>query len=152
MMIHSLLKASAWSVASTGAAAAQTAVNGSSVDMQAAPGPFENATGVALLGTLTATQVTYLKAQGSDDNSTWADLASTKTGPAADADGGKLLVLDLFRPQHRYIRFVLVRGTANAVLTAMLQCQYNGQREPISQLAAQVSASNFQSLAVDGTP
>jgi hypothetical protein len=63
--------------------------------------------------------VTNLKAQGSHDNQTFADLAGTATANLADTDGGKLLIVDVFKPQHRYVRASVQRGTANAVINGV---------------------------------
>jgi hypothetical protein len=79
---------------------------------------------VAGFGTLTASQVTNLKAQHSDDNSTWADIAGTATANLADADGGKLLIVDVFKPTKRYVRASVQRGTANAVINGVIAERY----------------------------
>lgn len=97
---------------------------------------------IALLGTLTATQVTKLQAQGSDTSGDEAPYSPDMVTPAAaDADSNKALVLDLFRPPHRYIKAVVERGTANAVINGVIAIQYRGDKLPapldasISQLA-----------------
>lgn len=133
-------------VCNDGTAAGTTSVNGSSVNMTG----FESVRFVALLGTLTSTQVTELKAQGSNDNSTWTDLANTHTGPAADGDSGKTLILDLFRPQYTYVRPVLVRGTANAVLQGIIADLYLAHWEPVTADTSN-SATNVQAYPAAGT-
>ena len=47
--------------------------------------------------------------------------ACSKTSPAlADTDGNKMLVAEAYRPKCRYIRAVVVRGTANAVIDGVI--------------------------------
>jgi hypothetical protein len=105
---------------------------------------------VAILGALTATQVTTLKIQGSNDNSTWVDLAGTHAGPAADGDSGKTLVSDCYRPGYSYVRPALVRGTANAVVQAVIGEFYLPQIEPVTPDSTN-SATTIQAYAQAGT-
>lgn len=120
-------------------AAGTTVQTGSTLDMQG----WDGVMFVALFGTLTATQVTALKAQGgaAANGSDAADLAGTLTGPMADADSNKALVLDVCRPTQRYITPVINRATANAVIDGLIAIQYRGRKGPSAQAAAQVSAS-----------
>ncbi len=149
MIQRSFTKGSKTIVLSTGAAAGTTAVNATAVDMLG----YEAVRAMVLLGTLTATQVTSLKAQGSNTNngSDWVDLGGTKVGPAADADGGKLLILDLYRPAYRYILFVVSRGTANAVISSIIGEVYVAANEPVAKVAT-VAAQTIIPYATDGTP
>lgn len=98
--------------------------NSSWVDMQ-------NASGVrftALFGTLTSTQVTLMKLQGANasDKSDAADLKDADSGTVvtttalADADSNKMLIAEVYRPKCRYIRAVIDRGTANAVIDGVI--------------------------------
>lgn len=128
-------------------AAGTTAINGSSVDMTG----FEGVKFTVSMGVLTASQVTSLKAQGSNDNSTFVDIGSSSTGNAADADGTKLLILDMYRPGYRYIRPVVVRGTANAVVDGCVATRYHAQNCPTTQ-GASVSKSVVNYLGAAGTP
>lgn len=109
--------------------AGTTDQTGTSVDMQG----FAGVRFVAAFGTLTATQVTSLYAEGSADNSNWSALANTRVGPLADGDSNKLLVLDIYRPTHRYIRPVVDRGTANAVIDGVVAEQYGPRKAPITK-------------------
>jgi hypothetical protein len=136
-------------------AAGTTVLNGpNSFDMQG----YDGVVFVAALGTLTASQVTFLGAQGSADGTTWGAVgtaalptnlivdalgAQAKTAAMADADSNKLLVLDVFRPQQRYIRAVLYRGTANAVVDGVIAIRYEAKKLPSVQDATTVSASKF---------
>src|SRR5512137_2383079 len=114
-----------------GVAAGTTEQTGSVVDMQG----FEGVQFVALFGALTATQVTSLKVQQGSlgDGSDMADLAGSLHTALADADGNKCLVTDLFRPQKRYVRCVVERGTANAVIDGTIALLYGPRVEPVAK-------------------
>jgi hypothetical protein len=113
-----------------GVAAGTTEQTGSVIDMQG----FEGVQFVALFGALTATQVTSLKVQQGSfaDGSDMADLEGSLHTALADADGNKCLVTDLFRPQKRYVRCVVKRGTANAVIDGALALLYSPRIEPVT--------------------
>ena len=142
MFTHLLSDAVKFLRSANATVAGTTAINGAAVDLQT-----QDSTSVlfiAALGALTSTQVTSLKAQYSDDNTNWYDFttpASVTTSAAADADGNKLLVLDVHKPQHRYVRPVLNRGTANAVLDALIAIPYNARTLPTTFSSTYVSQS-----------
>ena len=98
-------------------AAGTSDINGADIDMTG----YEGARCVVALGALTGTQVTLLKAEEADDNGSGAAgsytaITGAATAAAADADSNKLLVLEVFRPKKKWLRFVVDRGTANAVV------------------------------------
>lgn len=74
---------------------------------------------VASFGALTASNVTNLKVQGSSDDVSYADLTGTATANLGDAGSGKLLIVEVFKPQQRYLRASVQRGTANAVINGV---------------------------------
>ena len=130
---------------SNAVAAGTTAIDCATLDMQG----FESVVGECALGALTATQVTALKAQAGNksDSSDMADLAGAVTAAAADADGNKLLVLEVVKPTNfRYVRFVVSRGTANAVIDSVVATQFFSHKPPESDDATTVSATT---LSVD---
>jgi hypothetical protein len=118
-------------------AAGATAINGTGYDMQ----DYEGILFICAMGTLSATQVTSLKAQGSADNSAFADITGAATAAAADPDSNKLLVLDVYRPQQRYVRPVVNRATANAVIDGVIALRYGQKKVPTTQPTADVSQS-----------
>lgn len=130
-------------------AAGTSVVNGSVIDMQG----FDGVLFVAAVGALTATQVTSLKAQdGAASNlSDASDLLGSLTGPLADADGNKVLTLDVYRPLKRYIRPVLNRATANAVIDGIVAIQYCGDKMPTVQDATTIAASKIKVSPANGT-
>ena len=106
------------------AAAGTTVLNSSSVDMLG----WDGVRGVFGVGTLTAGQVTSLKAQDSPDNSAFTDITGAAGSALADGDGNGLLIVDVYRPLRRYVRFVRNRATQNAVVDFGIAEQYRGPR------------------------
>lgn len=138
-------------VVNNAAAAGTTDLTSSSVDMAADVG-FDEVTFIAKFGALTATQVTQIKAQQSSDDGSaddFTDIAGSNTGPMADADSNKTLVLTL-RPQKRYVRCVVDRGTANAVLDSVIAIQSMARKLPVTQSTG-VSAVEAHNYPAEGT-
>lgn len=129
-------------------AAGTTDQNGTALDMSG----FDGVVFIAAFGALTATQVTQIKAQQDTDSGmgTAQDLAGTLVGPLADTDGNKLLVLDVYRPRERYVRCVVDRGTANAVIDGVVAIQYCGRKMPLTQDSTVAFSESHQSPA-EGT-
>lgn len=130
-------------------AAGTTSQNGSTLDMSG----WDGVLFVAQLGTLTATQVTGLKAQqGNASNmSDAADLINTAVGPLADGDSNKCLALDIYRPLERYVRCVVTRGTANAVIDGVIAIQYRGRKAPVTQDTTTIAANESHVSPIEGT-
>lgn len=129
-------------------AAGTTDQNCTIVDMKG----YEGVRFVALFGALTATQVTQLKLQqgtqaGGGD---MADLAGTNVGPLADGDGNKMLSVEVIRPRERYIRCVVDRGTANAVIDGVIAELWGPAVEPVTQDAS-VAFSEVHLGPAEGT-
>ena len=61
-----------------------------------------------------------------------ADLAGSQHTALADTDGNKCLVTDVYRPQKRYVRRVVKRGTANAVIDGVLALLHSPRVEPVT--------------------
>lgn len=130
----------------TNGAAGTTDINGSAADLTAS-----GASGVLFevaFGAITATAVTSIKAQGSNDNSSWSDLEGTAQA-IADTDDEKVFYIDLYRPIHRYNRVVVDRGTANAVVAVALNHHY-GLREQLPTHGTGVSGE-FHASPIAGT-
>jgi len=132
------------------AVAGSTDIEATGVDMSG----FDGVLFIAAVGTLTATQVTSLHAQQSDDDGSadaYSDLIGSSVGAMADGDSNKLLVLDVRNPQKRWVRPVLDRATANAVLDGIVAIQYAARARPSVQPA---SVSKFKAVVgpAEGTP
>lgn len=111
-------------------AAGTTDQNSSSVDMAG----FDEVTFIALFGTLTASQVTKLLVQQSDDDGSSDDFTTIATGTAlADGDSNKLAISVVARPAKRYVRAVIDRGTANAVIDGVVAIQRFPRDRPVTQ-------------------
>lgn len=138
---------------SNAVAAGATDSNGTGVDMQA-DGGYDGVLFVALLGALTATQVTALHGQQSDDDGStdaYSDLEGSNVGPLGDDDDNDCLVLDVYHPTKRYVRPVVDRATANAVIDGVIAIQYKGRTPPTSHDAT-VFASTAVVSPAEGTP
>lgn len=90
----------------SGASSAGTAVNGSGLDMAG----HESVIFTARIATANAGN--YLKAQESDDNSSFSDLEGSKVVAGSNDD---IVMLEVFKPKKRYIRAVLIRAGADTV-------------------------------------
>lgn len=124
--------------------------NGASVDMQ----NFEGVMFIFLAGTLTATQVTTLKAQQSSDDAVadaFADILGSQSAAMADDDDNQCIILDIWRPTERYVRPVVERATANAVIDGVLAIQYGPRKLPTTHDATTVSTTETIVSAAEGT-
>lgn len=133
---------------SLNAVAAGTSVqNGAALDMSG----YDGVMFIAAFGTLTAGAVTGLKAQQDTVSGmgSAADLAGSLVS-VADSNSNKVAILDVFRPLERYVRPVVTRGTANAVIDGVIAIQYKGDKRPSVQDATVAAAKALQSPA-EGT-
>lgn len=111
----------------TAGAAGTTDINGSTLDMQG----FEGVLIIVRMGAITGTAVTSIKAQQDTDSGagTMADLLGTAQ-TVADTDDDKTFYIDLYKPAERYVRVVVDRGTANAVVASAEYIQYGAHVAP----------------------
>lgn len=109
---------------------------------------FQGVRFIAHVGTLTATQVTKMRLEYSSDGSTDAgDVEGSEVGPLGDGDGNKLLISEVYRPKYRYVRAVLDRGTANAVLNGIVAELYGAGDKPVTK-----DTSVFEQAVLNGAP
>lgn len=105
--------------------------------------------GVVFIVTITDsvdTGVASLTAQGSTANSDGAMAAitgavATATSAANDDLNSTLLIVDVYRPQERYIQGTLASSVANIAYGETIAIRYNGRKAPITQSSTTVSAS-----------
>lgn len=146
-MYRNLFKGSKQIVLSTGVVAGSTDITTlAGVDTAGYAGVLF----LVQLGTLTANQATSLRGQYSNDDAAadpYSDIEGSSTGAAADGDAGKLLVLDIAKPKKRYVKPIIKRATANAVITSVIAILYNPATEPV---AASSSISKSKTLASPG--
>lgn len=109
-------------------------LTGDILDMQ----DCDSVVGVAILGDVTATSVVTLKAYTGDEaalgDGAYETATATVTADATSADN-KLLVLDVVKCGKRYVRFDVVRATANAVVDGVIAARYNFRTIPTTQPA-----------------
>ena len=127
-------------------AAGTTDINCTGVDMKG----YESVTFYTLFGTITATAVTSVKAQQSEDNSSFADLEGTAI-TVADDDDNQVAILEIVRPQERYVRLVVDRGTANAVVDGVIAVQTDAIEEPVTHDSTTVVGAELHHAPAEGT-
>ena len=114
------------------AAGTDDTLNGDILDLQ----DCDSVMGIAILGDVAATAVLTLKAftgnQAALGDGAYETVTATVTATATSADN-KLLVLDIKMPGKRYVRFDLVRATANAVVDGIIGIRYNFRVCPTTQ-------------------
>ena len=77
--------------------------------------------------------------QSSDDGA--ADAYSDIEGSSvsvADDDDNQIVVHDIYRPQKRYLKVVVGRGTANAVIDGIVASLYGARKQPTTDDSATV--------------
>jgi hypothetical protein len=103
-------------------------------------------------GTITSGAVTSIKAAQSDDNGVadgYSDLAGTAQ-TVADTDDNKVFMIDIYKPQKRYLEALIVRATQNAVVDFMICVLYNAVQAPVTQDTTVGGLETFNSPA-EGT-
>ena len=117
------------------------------VDMEA-DGGYD---GVAFIGAFgTADPTNALKAQQSSDNGVsddFTDLAGSKT---VSGTGYDVLIVDIQRPQKRYVRPYFLRG-ASSTVEAVWALQYKGRDLPSVNTIASQQLLNQLSSPAEGT-
>ena len=110
-------------------AAGTTDIEGATLDMSG----FEGVLIMIVMGAITATAVTSIKAQqgAESDLSDAADLEDSGQD-IADDDDNQTFFIDLYRPAERYVRLLVDRGTANAAVASATYIQYSGRKPPFS--------------------
>lgn len=134
---------------SNAVAAGSTDSNGSSVDMK----DFESVTFVASYGALTASAVTGLKAQQSSDDGVsdgWSDIEGTAQS-IADSLDNDCLALEVIRPTKRYVRPVVTRATANAVIDGVLAILSHPRKAPVTHDSATIAGTEVHVSPAEGT-
>lgn len=125
------------------AVAATSTITGTTIDMAGYRGLLI----IAFLGDVTVAATPWLKAlQGTDSGGSGATaIAGSSILAAAGASNYDLKVMqvDVYRPQYRYITAQLLRTAANVVLNGIIGILY----DPIDEPTTQVDAISSQVLA-----
>ena len=129
-------------VVSPAAAAAQTAIDSSILDMQG----YEGVMFIALTGDVTTASVLTLTVKGNTANHLTVPAPVTQKATSAfTADGtsadSKALVVDLYKPATRYVFANLTRTAADAIIGGIIAVQYNGTVKPTANDASVIAAA-----------
>jgi hypothetical protein len=148
MQGHTLSGGLLTSVVMREVAAGTTSTTSTAVDMLG----YAGVRFIAAFGALTASHVTSVHAQHSDDNSTFEDVAGSSTGALEASPGttasGKLAILDIFKPTKRYVRVSVNRATANAVINGVIAERF---RPAWSAVTADTTVAQSVTLANPAT-
>lgn len=103
--------------------------NGATLDMLG----YEGVMIIIKFATIATGAVTNIKAQqGQASNlSDAADLAGSGQS-VADDDDNQIFMIDIFRPQERYIRLVVDKDATNATAESAVYVQYSPHKLPVS--------------------
>jgi hypothetical protein len=128
-------------------AAGTTDQEGSVLDMQG----FESVAFLVAFGEITASAVTSVKVQQgtASDGSDMADLAGTGV-TVADDDDDQCVLVEVHRPQERYVRVVVDRGTQNAVIDGAFGFQYGARTMPVTHSSTTVVAHEVHVSPAEG--
>lgn len=112
-------------------AAGTSDVESDVVDLGQSPG-FNSVRFIVLLGAITTSAVTSVKAQQGDlsGGSDMDDLEDSAVD-VADDDDNQMVIVDVIRPSKRYVRCVVDRGTQNAVVDGIIAELYDARDVPV---------------------
>ena len=131
----------------TAQAAASSDFNGDVLDMAG----FDGVMFIAQFGTLTVNAVTGLKAQ--QDSVVGfggaADLEGTLVSFADDEDD-QVLILDLVKPVEQFVRCVIERSVANAVIDSVIAIQYKAREKATTHDTATVAGDKISLSPAEG--
>ena len=129
-------------VVSPAAAAAQTAITSSVLDMAG----FDGIMFIALTGDVTSGSKLTLTAKGNSANSTSSPTPITQkataevTAGATDSDS-KAIVVDVYKPALQYMFAVLARTTQDAIVGGILAIQYRATNRPTTHDASVIASA-----------
>lgn len=136
-------------VAALAAAAGTSTITSDAIDLQA----FDACMFLVPFGTITAGAVTSFKIQQSSDDGVtdgYSDLAGSSV-TVADTQSGKVAYIDVVRPTKRYLKLVISRATQNSVVNNVLALKYIGHKQPVTQGATVMTASEISVSPAEGT-
>ena len=133
-----LLERVRWDRIKVAQAAGTSDVTSDTVDLDADNG-YRGVQFMVALGAIVSGAVTSVKVQESSDDSAWSDLAGTSI-TVADTDDDKIVVTDIYKPNKRYIRCIVDRGTQNATVDGVFALLYENNLEAVAQPSDVVGA------------
>lgn len=105
-----------------------------------------------LLGAVTDGGACYWKVQQSSDDNVaddYTDIAGSKQ-VIADTDDNKLRIIEIFKPQKRYLKVLTVRATQNLVVDGLTANLYRAQSSAVTQ-GATVAGYTTLNAPAEGT-
>lgn len=134
-------------ITATNGAAGTSAINGAIIDMSG----YEGVLVIVNTGAITSGAVTSIKMQQDTASAMGgaADLLGTSQ-TIADTDDEDTFVIDLFKPQERYVRLVVSRATQNAVISAATYIRYGARTKPVTSASATINVESHIGVA-EGT-
>ena len=102
--------------------------NGAILDMQG----FEGVLMIVKFATIATSAVGDIHAEqdSASGGGTMADLTGTAIA-VADNDDHQIFIIDLYRPQERYVRAVVTKDASNAMAEEAIYLQYGAKELPI---------------------
>ena len=107
---------------------------------------FEGCRFIAAFGVITSGAATSIKVQQAPDNSTWTDVLGTSQTVVDTADT-TIFISDIYKPQARYLRLVVLRATQNAVLDGVIAELYLPRQAGVAQDATTTILETFSNPA-----
>lgn len=147
IMVNSLLESVEVQVVSNAVAGGTSDIETTEVDMEG----WESVMWICQFGAITGSAVTSVKAQ--QDTVTGMGSAADLEGTGqtvADDDDDTAFVLNLVKPQERFVRLVVARATQNAVVESVVAIKYNGKAAPVTQ-GATIGGSETTVSPAEGT-
>lgn len=122
--------------------------NGATLDMAG----YDGVLMVVKLAAVATGGVNSIKAQqgNASDLSDAADLAGSKL-TIADDDDNQIFVIDLFRPQERYVRLVVDKDTTNACAESAIYIQYGAKQRAIALNVTDLVTGKVLASPAEGT-
>ncbi len=134
---------------SNSVAAATTSITSSALDTQG----FDGALFIVNMGAIASGSDCTAKLQQSSDDGVadgYSDLLGTSIS-IADDDDNQLVLIDITSPQKRYLKLVLARATATAVVDSISALLYNAKNEPTTHDSATVVGFELHQAPAEGT-
>lgn len=118
-------------LAEEGSAAATSNLTSAAIDTAG----LESATFICLVGTITSSGEVELKIQQSSDDGSldsYADLEDSAVTVVGAANSDKLLIVEIVRPQERYLKAIVTRDVGNSVIGGVIAIGNQVPKSPIT--------------------
>lgn len=128
-------------------AAGATAVTSDIVDCAG----YDGVRFILAMGAITTNAVTSVKVQQNTANSTsgMADIVGSSV-TIADSDDNKMIIIEIIKPQERYLQVVTSRATQNAVIDGLYAEFFNPRTKPVTQDST-VATLEVHASPIEGT-